>query len=590
MKRMVAMMLCMLVLAAPAFADDLETWYEKSGYLETPRYDETVAYAKQLAESSRWIHYTTYGVSPQGRDLPLLIVDKDRTFDPQRVARGRKAIILITAGIHAGESDGKDAGFMLVRDIAARKVYPNLLNNTTILFQPIFNVDGHERFGPFNRINQNGPAEMGYRVTAQRYNLNRDFLKVDAPEMRAWIELYNAWEPDFIIDCHVTDGADYQYVMTHILETEGNMAPSLTTWTRDEYLATMNVRMADSGFPMFPYVYPKVWPDPASGLRGATSGPRFSTGYGVIRNRPTLLTETHMLKDYKTRVTATYELLRHTIEYLNVDYRSLHTAIAEAERLTASRHFREMPFAVEFELDEEPVKVEFAGFEYSSEVSDLTGGPWYKFTDKKKTFEFDFFHKHPSILVDVPEAYIIPPEWTDVIDRVELHAVETTRLSEDYTTTVSSYRFSNVQWAPTPFEGRHTLTFETEIIEETRTFPKGSVVVNMAQKNARVAAHILEPQAPDSFVLWGFFDGIFEQKEYGESYFMEPLAREMMEKDPDLRRRFEEMRENTPGFKDDPRWQLNWFYQQSPYWDDRINVYPIGKVLEWEAAQALPTE
>lgn len=161
------------------------------------------------------------------------------------------------------------------------------------------------------------------------------------------------------------------------------------------------------------------------------------------------------------------------------------------------------------------------------------------------------------------------------------------RLARPETLTVTTYRFKNVKWQQRPFEGRHTLTFEQEKITQTRGFPARSVVVNMNQRAARVAAHILEPKAPDSFVRWGFFDTIFEQKEYAESYVMEKLARQMLAQDPQLRQAFEAKKRQDADFAQNPRAILNWFYRKSPYWDRRMNVYPVGKIMEAEVVRAL---
>jgi len=210
-----------------AGSDQWQTYYEKSGYKRTPRYRETINFCQRLAESSSWVQLTYFGKSAQNRNLPLLIVDKDGCFSPESTRASGKIVLLIQAGIHAGEIDGKDAGLMLIRDIVIHKKATHLLDNVTLLFIPIFNVDGHERFGPYNRVNQNGPEEMGWRVTAQNLNLNRDFLKADTPEMQAWLRLFNQWIPDLLVDCHVTDGADYQYVITYGIETQANVAKPL---------------------------------------------------------------------------------------------------------------------------------------------------------------------------------------------------------------------------------------------------------------------------------------------------------------------------------------------------------------------------
>src|SRR5256714_9604970 len=175
----------------------------------------------------------TFGRSGEGRDLPLLVAASGGTFTPDAARRAGKAVVLIQACIHAGESDGKDAGLALLRDIAITKTRLSLLDHVVLLFIPIYNTDGHERFGPYNRINQNGPAEMGWRTTAENLNLNRDYMKADAPETRAWLRLWTEWNPDLFIDCHVTDGADFQYNITYQYEHHDNAPASVRDWMKD---------------------------------------------------------------------------------------------------------------------------------------------------------------------------------------------------------------------------------------------------------------------------------------------------------------------------------------------------------------------
>jgi hypothetical protein len=578
----------LIVLAGAARADggDLTTYYEKSGYKATPRYAETVDYCKRLAQSSRWIHYTSFGKTPQGRDLPLLVVDKDGNFSANRVRRRTRAVLLIQAGIHPGESDGKDAGFMLIRDIAATREYEDIIDHVTILFMPIFNVDGHERFGPYNRINQNGPEEMGWRVTAQNLNLNRDYLKADAPEMRAWIRLFNKWEPDFLVDCHVTDGADYQYVLTYIMEIHGNMAPPMTDWTRDVYLEGVKTSMLDAGVEMFPYVFPVKWPHVKDGIVSWAATPRFAQGYAAIRNRPGLLIETHMLKDYKSRVTATYEMLKQTVELLNREYKGLKHAIKDAKALTASAEFRKEPFPLKFRASGDSTMIDFKGFEYETVESEISGGTWHKYSDQPTTFRIPYHDKQDVVAVaNLPGAYVVPGEWKQVIELIELHGVEFTRLDKATTVPVTSYRFRNLSWQERPYEGRHPVKFEMDALEEEWEFMAGSIVIDMNQPAARVAAHILEPEGPDSYLQWGFFDAIFEQKEYASGYMMEQIARDMLAKDEDLQKEFESMRAENPDMKPWPI--LNWFYQKTPYWDAKKDIYPVGKVFDSSALKSL---
>ncbi|MFA5970818.1 MAG: M14 family metallopeptidase [Lentimicrobiaceae bacterium] len=559
-----------------------QTYYEKSEYLSTPRYNETIDFCKKLDDASPILHYSTFGKSPEGRDLPLLIADKNGNFTPESVRKSGNAVLLIEACIHAGESDGKDAGLMLLRDIAIYKKNPQLLDHVTVLFIPILNTDGHERFGPYNRINQNGPEEMGWRTTAQNLNLNRDFMKADAPEMKAWLKLYNAWLPEFFVDCHVTDGADFQYTMTYALETMGSMEKNLTSWTENVCETYLVSEMKKSGFPVFPYVQFRNWHDPRSGLTVGVAPPMLSQGYTAVQNRPGLLIETHMLKPYKARVTSTYTMLTHTLELLNKEYKTLQTLVEGADAYTASAKFREQPFPVNFtESFTDSTKIEFLGFEYTIDTSDLTGGLWFKYDNQKPTtWQLTLFPEcKADKFVTLPEAYLIPPFCTTVIDGLKLHGVKMSPLMEVVTCKVKLSRFSNIRWQQRPFEGHHKLTYKLLDTIEERTFPAGTMLVEMNQRTARVIAHLLEPDSPDSYAAWGFFDAYMEQKEYSESYVMETMAREMIQKNPQLKVEFEQKKASDKVFASDPDAQLNWFYSKSPYWDNRLNLYPIGRIV-----------
>jgi len=578
-----------LALVAAASGDDWTTFYEQSDYKRTPSYEQTVTYCRRLADASPWTHYTSFGKSARGRELPLVIVDKNGRFSATEVRQTDKAVFLIQACIHAGESDGKDAGMMLIRDIVVRRDLESLLENVTILFMPIFNVDGHERFGPYNRANQNGPEEVGWRTTAANLNLNRDYVKADTPEMRSWLALYAEWLPDFFADCHVTDGADFQYALTYAVENMGNMDDGLTQWVDGRYLPPLKDKLQSDGFPLIRYNSYRRRHDPKSGIRCWTSPPRFSTGYAAVQNRPGILIEAHMMKDYKTRVTGTYQLLVGTLEVLNAEHKTLRQLVQEADERTAGPEFRREPLAFEFESTGDSVMIDFLGYEYEVVDSDVTGGKWHRFSDRPAKFRIPFFNDlAPTSSVDLPEAYIIPPEWTEVIERLPLHDVSFTRLPEKWTVPVSSYQFTEPDWRSSPYEGRFTVSFQIREITDVRTYPAGSVVVDMNQRAARVAANIFEPAGGDSYVKWGMFNAIFEQKEYVESYVIEQYARAMLEQDAELKREFEEKKASDPEFAGSPRRIRNWFYRRTPFWDNHIGLYPVGLIRDRALLESMP--
>lgn len=561
-----------------------QTAYELSGFRATPRYDETMRFISQLDAHSDRITTASFGKSPQGRDLVYLVYDRDGLSDAAAIRKAGRIVLMVQACIHPGESEGKDAMLTFLRDLLVNGSMTKHFEKVSLLFIPIFNVDGHERFGPYGRINQNGPVEMGWRTTAQNLNLNRDFLKADAPEMQAWLRLFDAWKPSFFIDTHTTDGADYQYVLTYALETGGNMVAPLTQWQEQTYLPFIEKEMHKAGFPIFPYVSFRQWHDPRSGLVSGVAGPMFSQGYTALRNCPGLLIETHMLKPYKMRVESTRKMIEATLELLNKQSEELSKLISEANDYTASDDFREKPFPLKFEVNMlDSTMVSFDGFAYDITKSALTGGDLFTYDNTNAvTFKLPLFnHTKISNEVKLPEAYVIPPEWTEIIRRLQLHGVRMTKLEKETYLDVETYFFNSVTWQKSPYEGRHRVAqaqFETRL--KTMPFAEGSALVPMDQPLAPLIAQMLEPRGNGSFLEWGFFNVIFEQKEYAESYVMEPLASKMCDSIPGLKEAFEAKKAENADFAANDWAQLNWFYSQTPWWDSHYMVYPVARIMK----------
>jgi Zinc carboxypeptidase len=589
MKAIIILIFSILFLSIYSQESDWLTVYEKSDFKKTYSYEQTIEYSKKLAEFSDIIEFQIFGKSARGYDLPLLILDPSKSFDIQEIRKNGKAIVLFEAAIHPGEPDGIDAGLMLFRDIVVHNKFPELIENTVLLFIPSLNVDGHKRMSPYNRINQNGPEEMGWRTNSLYQNLNRDFLKIDSPELQAWVELYNKWLPDFFIDCHTTDGADYQYSLTYIGEDENNLSKNQYNWQSKNLIPYITKEMEKDGHLIFPYVAFRRWHDPRSGLKKYPERPALSHGYTAFQNRPGFLIETHMLKDYKTRVDATYKVLIHLINYVSNDAQNLVKMNKEADMEVAMKEFRDKPYPVQWTATKDSVMVEFKGIDYTVETSELTGGPWFKYNGKKATFTLPYFNQfEPSVVANLPEAYIIYPEWKELIKKAELHGVEVKKLSKETSVKINSYKFDNVQFSQEPFEGRHQINdFDLIKIEEERIYPEGSFIIDMNQRTAKIIAQIFEPDAPDSYIRWGFFNAIFEQKEYSETYVMEGKAREMLENNPELQKEFEDARKKNPELFQHQWPFLNWFFQHTEYWDQYKNVYPVGKIMDREIVNEL---
>ncbi|MFY9552864.1 MAG: M14 family metallopeptidase [Thermoanaerobaculia bacterium] len=582
--------------ASPAVApSDWATPAEKSEYATTPRYDETMKYLRRIAAAApKQVRLEVFGKTGEGRDLVAVVASRDGVFDPQAIHRAGRPIVLIQNAIHPGEMDGKDACLALLRDMAVTRTQTRLLDRAVVLILPIYNADGHERFGPHNRINQNGPEEAGWRTTAVNLNLNRDYMKADTPETRAFLRLWNRWLPDYFVDDHVTDGADYQYDVTFGADSGPDLPAATAAWQRDTVAPEVEASVDRAGHLAGPLINFKEPADPASGLIFWPSLPRFSTGYAILQSRPALLVEMHMLKDYRTRVLGNYEVLRALLEIVNRDALLLVRMNREADAATvaAGTAARRPIFPLLIEADPRSEPWIYKGFRSEASPSEISGGTRISYTRDPVdlTIPRETGWRVAKTVVP-PAGYIVPAPWTEVTELLSAHGVRSFKTSRPWKSEVETYRCENPRWNPRPFEGRQVFFWPGEdtpkadaalgpcrAVRQVMTFPAGSAVVPLGQRAGKVAIHLLEPEAPDSAVAWGFFNAIFEQKEFGEDYVMETLSREMLAKDPELRAEFEAKLAGDPAFAASPRARLDFFFQRSPWRDPRQGLYPVGRL------------
>jgi len=569
----------------------LLTRAELTDYAETGRYEETVEFCRQLAKVSPAVHLTSFGTSAAGRPLPLVIVSRSRAFTPQAAARSGKLLVLIQCCIHAGECEGKDAALALVRDLTVGGFRPELLAHVNLLVMPIFNADGHERLGPYNRPNQNGPRETGWRATATNLNLNRDYLKADSPEMRAWLRCWVEWNPDLLIDTHTTNGTESRYDLFYSATVDAVVDAAIASWCSDRLLPAVLPKLEADGHAVFEYCFPRNGQDLTQGFDSAMAFvPSYSTGYAAICNRPSILVETNARRPYRQRVRATYNLVIRVLEELNRDPEALRRAIQEADARCAERRGAgpDGRVVLRQRLADEAEPVVYRGFESVIRESEITGGPVIEYRDQPLDIQTRLFRRAEVVgSVAAAEAYLIPPQWEDVIWRLWLHGVRYWRLAEPVELKVQAYRLEEVSYPSRPHEGRFRPQYRVVGRMMQMRFPARSVLVPMNQPRAKVVAHLLEPEAPDSLVAWGFFNTIFEQKEYIEAYILEPLARQMLAENPMLREEFARRLASDDSFAQSPSERLRFFYERSPFWDSSIGLYPVARVLDQKSLARL---
>lgn len=559
---------------------DWRTPAETSHYRETATVEDVNHYLARLDALSESISVASFGRSGEGREMPVLIAAKGIQHTPAAARASGRPILLLQAGIHPGENEGKDALLALLRDLVRQPAENDALERLVLVVVPMYNIDGESRRGPFNRINQLGPASMGWRTTASNLNLNRDFIKADAPETRAWLALWNAWRPHLLIDLHNTDGADFQYDSTWILAEGPNVPPALTQWQKNALIDGAFAHVRSQGFKLAPYVQLIDDDEPRKGLVGFVATPRYSTGYALAHARPGLTIENHMLKTNERRVEVSLALLRAILVEIARVPSVLPAAIAKAEEQARESLFAPEGYPLELKIGTESREVDFLGVEYTRSLSEISGQPWIQYHPEKPV-EFSvpvFDAVEVASTAKLPAAWLVPAEWTEVIERLALHGIETTVLDEAHEVEAEFERASKVTLSARSFEGRQTVSEWTlERVRHSRTFAAGSVLVMADQPLAVLAAELLQAGAPDSFARWGFFNAVFEDKEYFEARVMEKLAREMLAKKPELRAEFEQALAD-PAFAGDRNARLRWFYDRSDWADPRRNVIPVARL------------
>lgn len=559
---------------------DWTTFFEKSNFLSTPSYKESIKYFMLFEKYSPYAKMVNLGKSPQGRDIYSIIISKEKAFTTNKMKKTNKPLLLINNGIHAGEIEGKDASMLLLREILITKEKENLLDHCNIILIPIFNVDGHERISEFNRINQNGPKEMGWRTTSQNLNLNRDFMKADAPEMKLFLKLFNEWLPDFFIDTHTTNGVDFQYQITYGIEKNENIFPETATWIRNKFIPFIEKRTDEQRFLILPYVGFKEG-DYKKGLVDWISGPRFSHGYSAVHNRPGLLIETHMLKPYKDRVFATKALITATLEIINKNSKYLIEINRKADSVYI-QNFGVMknPYPIDFKINDDFELRKYKGLEAIDSLSWITGTKVKQYTSEKFELDVPYYSKAEiSKSVSAPDYYVIPREYAQLVEILKLHGVKVEAVSKSKNVMSENYRFTNVKFPQRTFEGCLMPDYEIQLLHDTVRMNAGDFIVDPKQRTIGIIIHLLEPISNDSFVKWGFMNSIFEQKEYFEEYSMEPIARKMAESNPQMKNQFLNKLESDEKFRNNPRQRLNYFYEKSPYYDKQLNLYPIHRVV-----------
>jgi hypothetical protein len=573
-----------------AYSQNHLTPYEKNKLTSTT-YEECIAYYKKLAEQSDIIKILDYGETDIGKPLHLVVVSKDKIFDPGEIHKSGKVILFVNNGIHPGEPDGIDASMMLVRDLVkhtVRNVHENILSRldgliyedpldrVVLITIPIYNIDGAMNRNNFTRANQVGPLEYGFRANSENRDLNRDFIKCDTKNATAFIKIFREWKPELFVDTHTSDGADYQYIMTYIATQHNKLQQPLADYLTNKLVPVLENDMKNKNFPICPYVT-EMKSTPDSGIVEFMESPRYSTGYAALFNTIGIVSETHSLKTHQQRVEAQYELLVSILKAANQDYKTILSNKKTADENSKNKS----DFVLSWQLDSANyTRYLFKGYEAKYKQSNVTRFDRLYY-DRNASYEkeINFYNQYKHVVtVAKPIAYIIPQGWWRVIDLLNLNKIRMSRLSKDQSIEVQSYYVDTFSTRIPPFES-HYLHFNTTLnkITQNRKFFAGDYVVFTDQPENNFIVHVLEPQSTDSYFSWNFFDAILQQKESYDSYIFEDLADSLLKINPELRKAFEDKKASDENFRSNSNAQLDFIYNHTLLEPEYMR-YPIARL------------
>lgn len=558
-----------------ASQSSIATKFEQSKGTQTPAYFEIVEWWKKLDGISGKVKLLTMGMTDAGYPLHLAVVSNNGDYNFDNIRKKNKRIILVNNGIHPGEPDGIDASMLLARDIVTGKY--KIADNVVLAFIPVYNIGGCLNRSANFRVDQNGPEEFGFRGNSQNLDLNRDMIKCDSKDARAFTEIFHLLDPDVFIDNHVSNGADYQHVMTLLTTQSTKLGGVMGEYISKDFEPALYNLMKQKGFDLVPYV--NVWGDtPDNGWQEYWDSPRYASGYAALWHTFSFVPESHMLKPYEQRVKATYAIMQSFIEFTATNSNNIRHLREQTKQSVKTA----VEFPVKWGLDKSKYKeIVYKGYESGRKTSEVSG-QLRLFYDRNKPYEktvkiFNYFP--PKEYVKKPTAYIIPQGWWKVIELLKLNKVQMSQLKKDTLIEVEAYKIDDYKTSPRQYEMHH-LNGDVKITASLKKvrFRKGDWYIPLNQSANRFLIETLEPKAEDSYFSWNYFDAILGQKEGYSAYAFEDIAAEYLKNNPEIQLQLEQKRLTDSSFAKDGRAQLNFVYQNSPWFEPAYMQYPVYRI------------
>jgi hypothetical protein len=562
---------------SPKISENFTTKFEKSNGTETATYSETINFYKKLAKTYPQINIQEIGKTDSGYPLHLVLFNTDNNFDLKQLKNSSKNIIFINNGIHPGESDGVDATMLLLRDIVQNTKQTKQLNSIILAIIPIYNVGGALNRNSHSRANQNGPKEYGFRGNARNFDLNRDFIKADTKNARSFANIFTSLNPDVFVDNHVSNGADYQYSITHLFTQHNKLGNKLGNFIEQKMRPAIENSLLQKNILITPYV--NVWgKTPESGFSQFFDSPRYSTGYTTLFNTLGLMVETHMLKPYKIRVEQTYSLMNSVIEFTIQNGKK----IKELRKKAVENILKNKTYPIQYQLNENSfTTLQFKGYKGRYIPSKVTTGKRLFYDETKPyTKPINYYNQFkPTKYINIPKAYILKKAWWKVLNRLKENHIKYISIKKDTSINVITQHIKDFKTSLKAFEG-HYMHYNTEVTQTKQqvTFSKGDIYIPVNQSGARYLFETLEASATDSFFNWNYFDTILQRKEGYSPYVFEDIAAQFLKENPSIKEALKNKIESDVDFAKSPKDQLDFVYKNSPYYEAAYLKLPIYKV------------
>jgi hypothetical protein len=545
-------------------------------------WEEAVNFYSDLDKTYPEAKLMEMGMTDAARPLHLFLITDDGNFDPADIHKHGKAIILINNGIHPGEPEGIDASAQFAYDVLTNKDgMRKYLHDCMIAIIPVYNIGGALTRSRYFRINQNGPDEKGARRNTRFLDLNRDFVKQDSRDARAFAGIYQYLDPDVFLDTHTTDGSDHQFTVTLIASQPERMFPDMEKFFRGKMLPALYDRMkSDYSNEMVPYVQYTERGE-IKAITGFEEELYYSTGYASLYNSFPFMTETLVYKPYAERVKGTWQFINELVRFTAENHREILRLRAEAGKLT---HLKK-EYVLDWEQDTTRWDLlAFKGYRYEDTVTPITGRKTGFYNHDKPYIDTIRYYNYfvPAVTVTAPDAYIVPFAWEEVIDRLRVNGAKMRQLGNDTSIVAETYYIDSYEPAKRATQGHYiNSNVKVRSVTQKMDFMKGDYLIPVDQKAKNYIVYMLEPQCESGFFTWNFFDSFLEGQDWYSVWGFESHLKALLDHDPDLRDAFEKAKSESTTLSTDPVAQLQWLYQHTPAseLEKRTRLYPVARII-----------